>query len=198
MARRPFVWLLSLPLAASGWIAGHSLAYVLIAPHDAHRERLLSETGHGYLSVAPLAIACAITVIIAGLALAIADGVRGSTRPRVAAWPVALVPPVGFTVQEHLERVIELNAFTLVALEPAFLVGMALQLPLAAVALLAAHAVLVFGRALGRRAAVGRVLRPQARRPQALLLARPEPVLARSAVLAGGHGQRAPPGPAVA
>jgi hypothetical protein len=37
MARRRFVWLLSLPFAAIGWIAGHWLAFVLVAPHDAHR-----------------------------------------------------------------------------------------------------------------------------------------------------------------
>ena len=199
MARRRFVWLLSLPLAAIGWIAGHSLAYVLVAPHAGHREQLLSETGHGYLGAAPLLVACAITVLLAGLALAIGDGVRGRARARVAVWPVALVPPLGFAVQEHLERVIELNAFSPgVVLEPTFLVGMALQLLLAAVALLVAHAVLAFGHALGRRAAVGRALRPPARGVQPLPAVRPEPVLVRPPILAGGHGQRAPPGPAIA
>jgi hypothetical protein len=199
MARRRFVWSLSLPLAAIGWIAGHSLAYVLVAPHAGHREQLLSETGHGYLGVAPLLVACAITVLFAGLALAIGDGVRGRARARVAVWPVALVPPLGFALQEHLERAIELNAFTPgVALEPTFLVGLALQLPLAVLALLAAHAVLAVGHALGRRAAVGRSPRPPARGPQPLLPARPEPVLTRPPILAGGHGQRAPPGSAVA
>ncbi|MGH2946994.1 MAG: hypothetical protein ACRDPC_12160 [Solirubrobacteraceae bacterium] len=199
MARRRYVWLLSLPLAAIGWIAGHSLAYVLVAPHAGHREQLLSETGHGYLGVAPLLVACAITVLLAGLALAIGDGVRDRARARVAVWPIALVPPLGFAVQEHLERAIELNAFPLgVALEPTFLVGMALQLPLAAVALLVAHAVLAFGHALGRRASLGRALRPSAREPQPLPPVRHEPVLRRPPILAGGHGQRAPPAPAVA
>jgi hypothetical protein len=199
MARRRFAWLLSLPLAAIGWIAGHSLAYMVVAPHGAHREQLLSETGHGYLGAAPLLVACAITVLLAGLALAIGDGVCGRARTRVAVWPIALVPPLGFAVQEHLERVIELNALPLgVALEPTFLVGMALQLPLAAVALLVAQAVLAFGHALGRRVAVGRALRPPSRGLQPLLPAPPEPVLTRPPMLAGGHGQRAPPGTAVA
>ena len=198
MARRRFAWLLSLPLAAIGWIAGHSLAYMLVAPHRAHREQVLSETGHGYLGLTPLLIACAVTVLVAGLALAVADGLRGRARAPVAAWPVALVPPLGFAFQEHLERAIELNALPLdVALAPTFLVGMALQLPLAAAALLVAHAVLAFGHALGRRVAVSRAPRPPARRPRRLLVARPEPVLARPPILAAGHGQRAPPGSAV-
>jgi hypothetical protein len=198
MARRRFVWSLSLPLAAIGWIAAHSLAYRLVAPHGAQREQLLSETGHGYLGVAPLLVACAVTMLLAGLALAIADGARDRARGRVAAWPVALVPPVGFAVQEHLERAIELGALPLgVALEPVFLVGLALQLPVAAAALLLAHTVLAFGHALGRRVPVARALRPPARRLAPLLLALPEPVLKRPPVLAGGHGQRAPPVPAV-
>jgi hypothetical protein len=196
MARRRFAWLLSLPLAAIGWIAGHWLAYVLVAPHDAHREQLLAETGHGYLGVMPLLLACAITALLAGLALAIADGVHGRARGRVAVWPVALVPPLGFAVQEHLERLIELNAIAPdVALEPTFLVGMALQLPLAAAALLAAHAVHAFGHAVGRRVAVGPAPRPPARSLRSLLPA-PEPELTRASILAGGHCQRAPP-PAV-
>jgi hypothetical protein len=195
MAPRRFVWLLSLPLAAIGWIAGHSLAYVLVAPHGAHREQLLAETGHGYLVVAPpLIAACAITVLFAGLALAIGDGMRGQARARAGRWPVALVPPVGFAVQEHLERIIELNAVPLgVALEPAFLVGMALQLPIVAAALLLAHALLAFGHALGRRAALAPATSPPAPSPLRLLTVR-EPVLTRPPILAGGHGQRAPPG----
>lgn len=199
MARRRFVWLLSLPLGAMGWIAGHSLAYLLVAPNGAHRERLLAETGHGYFGVAPLVVACAISVILIGLFLAIGDGFCGRARARVAVWPIGLVPPLGFAVQEHLERAIELNGFALgVALEPPFLVGMALQLPLAAAALMAAHAVLTFGHAVGCRAAVGRVLCLPARRPQPLPRSRPEPVVARPPIITGGHGQRAPPGVAIA
>lgn len=197
MAPRRFVWLLSLPLAAIGWIAGHSLAYVLVAPHAGHREQLLSETGHGYLGVAPVLVACAITVLVAGLALAIGDGVRGRAPARVAVWPVALVPPLGFAVQEHLERVIESNAVSLgVALEPTFLVGMALQLPLAAAALLLAHAVLAFGNALGRRVAVGGAPWPRTWPDPPLVPVMPERAPARPPILADGHRQRAPPRPA--
>jgi hypothetical protein len=41
MGRRRVVWLLSLPLAAVGWLTAHFLAYMLVEP------QLLSEAGHG-------------------------------------------------------------------------------------------------------------------------------------------------------
>jgi hypothetical protein len=194
MARRRFVWVLSVPLAAVGWIAGHWLAYRLVAQDGVHHERLLDATGHGYLSVAPLIVACAITVLLVGVSLAIVDGARGRAPSRPVAWPVALVPPLGFAVQEHLERAIEWNTFPLdAALEPTFVVGMALQLPIAALACLAARAMLVFGRAVGRRVAAPPVLRPRARNLDVQLSPR-RPAASRGSILAGGHGQRAPPG----
>ena len=189
------MWSLSLPLAAVGWLAGHSLAYTLVVPHDAHREELLAETGHAYLAGTPHVVSCALTLVLAGLVLAVYEGVRGHARARVPVWPVVLLPPLGFAAQEYLERLIELNAFPAgAALEPTFLVGIALQLPLGAAALLVANAVLAFGHALGRRALALRTLRLPAPHPLPPLPARPDPVLVRVPVLAGCHGQRAPPG----
>jgi hypothetical protein len=194
MGRRRFMWSLSLPLAAIGWLAGHSLAYSLVVPHDEHREELLAETGHAYLAGMPHIVSCALSLILAGLVLAVYEGVRGNARARLPVWPVALLPPLGFAVQEHLERIIELNAFpTGAVLEPTFLVGIALQLPLGAAALLVANAVLAFGHALGRRAVAVRALRLQLLQPLPPLPARPQPVLAPVPVLAGCHGSRAPP-----
>jgi len=194
MARRRVVWVLSLPLAVAGWLAAHWLAYVLIAPDADHRARLLSQTGHGYLGVAPVIVACAVTLLLAGLALAIHEGLRGGARARVPVWPIALVPPLGFAVQEHLERLIELNAFPVGAtLEPTFLVGLALQLPFALAAVVLARAVLALGHALGHRLAAARARRPSARAAAPLRRAWPEPELARPPILATGHGERAPP-----
>ena len=193
MARRRFVWVLSVPLAAVGWIAGHWLAYALVAQEGVHREQLLDATGHGYLGVTPLIVACAITMLLVGMGLAIVDGARGHAPSRPVVWPVALVPPLGFAMQEHLERAIEWNTFPLgAALEPTFVVGMALQLPIAALGCLAARAMLVFGRAVGRRVAAPPVLRLRA--PNlAVRLYRRDPAASRGSILAGGHGQRAPP-----
>jgi hypothetical protein len=181
MARRRLVWLLSLPLATAGWLAAHSLAYTLAAPHD----------HHGGLLAAPILIACAITVM---LALAIHDGVRRAAPARVPARQIALLPPLGFVTQEHLERLIELNAIPSgTVLEPVFLVGLALQLPVALVVVMLASAALAVGHALASDLRI-----PQAPRPRSWPLAPPcavplTPARARPPVLATGHGGRAPP-----
>ena len=192
MGGRGIVWMLSLPLAAAGWIGAHSVAYALVVPDPDHRAELLSDSGHGYLGAAPLILACAITLIVAGLALAILDGLRGGPRARVPVWPVALVPPLGFAVQEHLERLIELNAFPSgAALEPTFLVGMALQLPFAVAGVTLARTVLALGYRIGRAFAARRAARPRAH-PRSWRLPDwlgPKPLRP----LAAGHGERAPP-----
>jgi hypothetical protein len=194
MGGRGAVWMPSLPLAAVGWLAAHSVAYVLVVPDHDHRAQLLSDSGHGYLGLAPLIVACAITLVVAGLALAIHDGLRGKSRARVPVWPVALVPPLGFAVQEHLERLIELNAFPVGAvLEPTFLVGLALQLPFALAAVMLARVVLALGHRIGRALAARRSARPGAH-PRSWRLPRwLRPRLVRP--LASGHGERAPPHP---
>jgi hypothetical protein len=181
MARRRLVWLLSLPLAAAGWLAAHSLAYTLVAPHD----------HHGGLATAPILIACAITVL---LAVAIRDGLRRAAPARVPSGPLALLPPLGFTIQEHLERLIERNEVPLgTVLEPVFLVGIALQLPVALIVLALARGVLAVGHALGRGVRVVRVPRPRSYAVAPPLPARLAPELARPPVLATGHSGRAPP-----
>ncbi len=185
MAGRRPLWLLSLPLAAAGWLAAHSLAYTLVAPHD----------HHGDLTAAPILVACAITVL---LAVAIHDGLRRAAPARMPAWPVALVPPLGFGVQEHLERLIELNALPLgTVLEPVFLVGLALQLPVAVVVLTLARGVLAVGHALGHALGAARAPRPRSCAVAPPLPAPLAPELVRPPVLATGHSGRAPPAPAV-
>jgi hypothetical protein len=194
MGSRRFVWLISLPLAAVGWLGTHSLAYVLVEPDADERGHLLSEAGHGYFAAAPLLVACAVTLLFAGLALAVHDGLRGAERASVPVWPVALLPPLGFAVQEYLERLFELNAFQLgTALEPTFLAGMALQLPFAVGALVLARAVLALGHALGQGLAVRRLPRPSAYSLPPFVQSWFEAELARPPILATGHGERAPP-----
>jgi hypothetical protein len=142
--------------------------------------------------------ACAVTLLLAGLTLAVREGMRDAGPPaHVPVWPIALVPPLGFAVQEHLERVIELQEFPFTAaLEPTFIVGMAMQVPFALAAVLLARAVLALGHALGRRFA--RAPRPPARAVPPPLPAPPDAELARRSVLATGHCERAPPLPELA
>jgi hypothetical protein len=192
MGGRGVVWVLSLPFAAAGWLGGHAVAYVLVAPDGDHRAHLLSESGHDYLGVAPVVLACAVTLVVAGLALAIRAGFRGTARERVPVWPLALVPLFGFAVQEHLERLIELNAFPIsAALEPTFLVGLALQLPFALAAVAFARAVLAVGHRIGRGLAARRSARPRAHPRSWRLPGWLGPKLVGP--MATGGGERAPP-----
>jgi hypothetical protein len=182
--RRP-LWVLSLPLAVAGWLAAHCLAYTLVAPHE----------HHGGLAAAPILIACAVTVL---LAVAIHDGLRRAAPAHMPTWPVVLLPPLGFAVQEHVERLIELNELPLgTVLEPVFLVGMALQLPVALLVLALARGVLAIGYALGRELGVARVPRPHSCAAAPPLPVPSAPELVRPPVLATGYGGRAPPSLAV-
>lgn len=158
-------WLVSIPFMAAGCLAAHALAYHLISPP---RER------HGYLAYAPLLI---------GLLGALA--VVGVVRRSRTASPVvfAALPPLAFTVQEHTERL------QLLVTEPAFLVGLLLQLPFALAALVAARAF------IGLADLVLEALGGPPRRLWSPL--RPEPVAVghapRLSPLAHSRSSRAPP-----
>jgi len=107
-----------------------------------------------------------------------------------------LLPLVGFSVQEHLERVIHLGEIpTAAAIEPTFLLGLALQLPFALAAFALARLLL--------RAAdhVGRALRARPPHPRVRPrghAVRPRPVALPLQRVAGlGYTERGPPALAV-
>ena len=56
-------------LAAGGVLAGHSLAYAIIAPDAAVRGRLLASTGHGYLPAANVLTLLAVLATLGALFL---------------------------------------------------------------------------------------------------------------------------------
>jgi hypothetical protein len=168
-------WLLTLPLLAVAWLSAHALAYELVSAR---------EHGHGYLDWAPLFLTlCATTV-----AVALAARMAGRHGRALARWPAAAVPVFGFAVQEHLERGLALGAVPWeTALEPVFLLGLALQLPFALAAFLVARALAAVADAVGARSAA----RPPVPTP---LPSSPAPGDAAPApVLARGWAGRAPP-----
>jgi hypothetical protein len=106
-------------------------------------------------------------------------------------WLFALAPPVGFALQEHVEHALHDNAFSAgLALEPAFLVGLGLQLPFAIVALLAARTLLAAASALAGH--LGALLRFRLA-PDACLALPVAEWRPTALVLIGARGQRAPP-----
>ena len=156
-----------------------------------------AEGGHVYFASTPVLIAALVTVLAAGLVLCVAEGVRGSKRglgpPAVV---FAVLPPLGFLVQEHVEDLVRSGSLpgTLI-LEPTFLAGLALQLPFAVAALLLCRGLYFLGYALGRFLARGLVVATRVQTTLAMA-ARPRArsvTLIPPSVLGEGHGSRAPP-----
>ena len=158
-------WLVSIPFMAAGCLAAHSLAYHLVS---AREER------HGYLAFAPLLIGLLAAIAVVGAVR------RGRVRSPLV---FAALPPLAFVVQEHAERL------ELVVTEPAFLVGLALQLPFALAALVAARAFL----GLADLVADALTARPPARRAPVLAAPAAAPDSPRAWLLTGSRSSRAPP-----
>lgn len=188
-------WVLAVALTAVGWLTAHELAYRLAVPHPHSHHDLLRATGHAYLvEYGSLVLAlCGLTAVFAVGGI-VARGARGASETRASLGAFALLPPLGFALQEHLERLLASGSVGAdVLVEPAFLVGLLLQLPFALAALACASALLLVAHTIVR--ALQR--RPFLLRPTGARLLRPlglDPP--RVAVLALGHGQRAPPRPA--
>ena len=186
-------------MAAASWLNAHCLAFVLVPPAGGEHMHHHAEDGYTYFGSTPVLVAALVTVLAAGLVLCVGEGLRGG-RARLAppALLFALLPPLGFVVQEHVEDLVRSGSISgdLIA-EPTFLAGLALQLPFAAVALLLCRGLYALGYGLGcflaRRLAVSTRVQslapPVDRRPAPVTLIPPS-------VLALGHGSRAPPVPA--
>jgi hypothetical protein len=188
-------WLITLPLAAASWLGAHCLAYWLVAPADEHQMGLHAESGHAYLGYTPAIFVLGGALLAVGLVLCVWLGLR-DVRPSPPPLRLfALVPPVGFTVQEHVERLIGTGGLPPdIVLEPTFLVGLALQLPLTLAALLLAHALHGAGFAFGRMLAPRLALVPTGAVTPASLQRLPTAATPITpSVLALGHGPRAPP-----
>ena len=134
MSRRAS-FLISLPVAIGGSLLAHQVSYALQASDGLARARLLAETGHGYLARVPLLAGALIAVALGGLIREAVIRWKGTGRTgRI--WPIALIPPLAFFAQEHLERLMHDGSFPWhLMLQPAFLRGLALQVPFALLAL---------------------------------------------------------------
>ena len=188
-------WLIPLPLAVASWLGAHSLAYWFVSPGGAAHMSLHAVSGHGYLGYAPALALWGSALLAAGLLLCAAEGLRGRRPSPPPVRLFVLLPPVGFFVQEHLERLVGTGGISHgMVLEPTFLVGLALQLPFALAALLLAHALSALGFGVGRVLAYWLAFRrPVPVVPLSLSGVPASPTLVSSSVLALGHGPRAPP-----
>lgn len=140
MRRRALAWALTTPVAAAGVLAAHALAYRLTG----------METGaeHGYLAHAPQVVAVLASLALLGLAL------QERSLSRRSAWWFAPLAPLGFACQEHVELLVHTGELPWLLTTPVFLVGLALQVPVAVLC------VLLVRRVAGTLADRGRAARP--------------------------------------
>ena len=149
--RRRLAWLVALPSMLAGTEAAHALAYRIVFPQSHVRVAALAITGHGYLAWLPLVLALAGAAALVGLGAAAFDTARGRTVGAVPAVAFALLPPLAFTLQELLELSLHTGVFAWhVFGAPTFLPGLALQLPFALLAYVAARLLLRAAVRLGR------------------------------------------------
>jgi hypothetical protein len=135
MERSRAAWYVGLPLLVAAWLSAHGLAYALAPPGSGSRAEGLDGTGHPYLEHAPVFGALLLTLAAAGLVVRIAAGSAAGRPPPT--WLFVALPLFGFTVQEHLERIVHGSAAPwATAAEPVFLLGAALQLPFGMTAVL--------------------------------------------------------------
>jgi hypothetical protein len=117
--RRLLAWILVTPVAAAGVLVTHALAYRLTGTQPG--------PVHEYLAHVPQVAFVLASLALAGLAF------QERSLSRFSAWWVAPLAPLGFTAQEHLERLLHTGQVPFLLTSPTFLLGLALQLPVAVV-----------------------------------------------------------------
>jgi hypothetical protein len=188
--RQRLTWLSVAPLMVAGLLAGHALGYRLAISDPHARADALAHSGHGYFSYLPFALTVCLGVLLAGLALQAGSAFRGEPRRPAASPVIVLLPPLAFVAQEFIERFLHTGQVPwMTVVQPAFLIGLALQLPFALAALVLAWALDSAAHAIGDALAA-----PP--RPTFHVLV-PVPVripgAPRVCGLARGYGERAPP-----
>ncbi len=197
--RRLLALLVTLPLVLAGSLAAHQLGFGLAAPEAGRRARLLAESGHSYLTHLPIVLVVLLTAVAVAGCLAVRAELRDPGATAASRWPYALIAPGAFTLQECLERLLHTGALPVgLVTEPAFLLGLALQLPMALLAVVLAWLVLRSARRLARALGSRRPPRPAAA-PTPWAGSAPAFVAPpRSSGLATCAAGRAPPVPATA
>jgi hypothetical protein len=146
--------LVILPLLAIGSEAAHSLVG-LVAPSGYLGSELFGGS-FGTETLLPLLLSLALVTVAGGL---VAGSARGRSL-RTSRALIAALPLAAFAMQENVEYAIGHGGLTWgVVTQPAFWIGLALQLPFAVAAYLAARLLLVLAEAVSARLAAPRRVR---------------------------------------
>ncbi len=189
--RRAAAWLLMLPLMLAGSQLAHVFAYRLVYPESQVRLRELLATGHSYMSYLPLLLGIGAALELVAFGSLVVGGVRRRGRAAVSPWAFALLPALGFALQEFLERWLAGASYPWwMVLQPTFRIGLLLQLPFALAAFLIAR---LLTRVADRVASALRGDRRPARVGLRSRWTASAVRLPRPGALAGGHAGRGPP-----
>jgi hypothetical protein len=191
--------LLALPLLAAGSIAAHLIGYA-VAPAttaEGHGEAgelaaLHERSSSGYAGHAVLPIGL-VTALLAAVGIRlVVSRLRGRNTRGLGAACFSLLPLLAYGSQELVERLLRAEGFPFHAvLEPRFLLGLALQLPFAAMAFLLGWLLLGVGKQLLRLLGFRFVPKVRARSTR---LWSPTPIgLPPVRPLSRGHPLRGPP-----
>ena len=127
------------PVAATGVLAAHALAYRLTGTRPGPM--------HEYLAHVPQVVVVLASIALVGLAL------QERSLSRLSARWVAPLAPLGFACQEHLERLVHDGHVPWLLTSPTFLLGLALQLPVALACVLLVRRIVGTLTGVRRRAA---------------------------------------------
>ncbi len=146
------LWLLILPLL----VAGTQIATAILdqfAPPSYESAELFSRGNESH-AILPVVVALGRRPRVRGLP----RGHATRTSRLHPSWTFACLPPLIFTLQEHVEYVVGHGHIPwLLAANPVFLAGLALQVPFAIAAYVLAHALLDVAVAIAERRCATRV-----------------------------------------
>ncbi len=152
------IWLVVLPLLAICSEGAHSLLGIF-APGGYQGAELFGGS-FGKEALLPLLLALAVVMLVGGLVAASADG----RSRRASCTAIAALPLVAFAIQEHVEYAIGHGGMSwTLAAHPAFALGLALQLPFAVAAYVAARLLLVLAKVVAVRLSAPQRLRIEIR-----------------------------------
>jgi hypothetical protein len=146
VTRTSVAWLLSLPLSAVGMLLAHQIAWGFAS------EEHQANAGHGYLQYGSIFAALVVASLLVGATAQLFRAVAGDDVARApSAFVFAIVPIVGFLLQEHLEHLVAARELEVTYfLSTPFLLGLLLQLPFAFAALLVTRLILGFVKRVAR------------------------------------------------
>jgi hypothetical protein len=191
--KRRLPWLIAMPLAVVGTLAGHSVGYWAAVPDAQERAHVLASSGHGYLHYAPLVLAlCGALAALGFVAHALAAfrgrETAGGTRIKL----VAALAPAAFVLQELLERFLhDGHLHWHLFVSAPFLLGLATQVPFALLAAAIAFALATVAQQVAQ--AIRAARRPRPRGTALTFLSWLSVDLPSAPVLARGYTGRGPP-----